>query len=347
MTITTEELPISAEYLEASLRFREIWIEYLHREKEAEEEIVNMFKILVDEGYSKTKAIQKIKEDHSDLKGFSTRTIYRQLPDEMKDIRLGRPNLSHDKLGETNNNNNKPLNYDYDDDSEKDENVINITTTYDLKDAETNEQSFVVDLPPPEPEVQDPKIIPFIGQLPKPVLRLAEKIELSPTKIKMIAEYSNKSILKDHPKIQKNLVEDIAPLTMDQTRIEISQAIRDLETGAIQKIEDQNSYVRDYDLREKIPKKVDRPKHPIEYFLELMDKIDEILYIGTGHKITRDDDVSSYEPKHIDATQKHRFAMLNEMDGRQINMLEDKFELLQDLTTAFTHEIDEVWKNKK
>ena len=71
------------------------------------------------------------------------------------------------------------------------------------------------------------------------------------------------------------------------------------------------------------------------------------MYIGTGYKITRDDDVSSYEPNHIAATQKHRFAMLNEMDDRQINMLVDKIEVLRDLLNAFNYEIDEVCKNKE
>ena len=115
-----------------------------------------------------------------------------------------------------------------------------------------------------------------MGQLPKPVLRLAEKIELSPTKLQLIVDYSNKSILKDHHQIQKDLVEVIAPLTIDQAKHTISQKIRDLEIGALVKT-GQDSYTLDYDNREKIPKKVDRVKHPIEYFLEIMDKIDEAI----------------------------------------------------------------------
>ena len=93
----------------------------------------------------------------------------------------------------------------------------------------------------------------------------------------MIANYSNKSVLKDHRPIQEDLVKSIAPLTIDQAKIEISQAIRDLETGAIKKIEGQSSYIIDHDVREKIPKKVDRVKHPIEYYLELVDKFKELM----------------------------------------------------------------------
>ena len=361
MTATTnkeEALPVPAEYIESSQRVELIWLEYLdieeekkHKEEEIKNEILYMLETLESHGYSRTKAIEKIVDDHKHLKGFSRRTIYRELPDEMKNNYIsGAKQLS--------NTENVP-NDTFNNLQEKDENIVNITTAYDLKDAETNtaeeideqqkeetkEPSIVVDLPPPEPEVQDPKIIPFVGQLPKPVLRIAEKIELSPTKLELLAKYSSTSVLRDHHQIQKRLVEDIAPLTIDQAKHTISQKIRDLETGATERIE--GSYYFDSTKREKIPNKVDRVKHPIEYFLEIMDKIDEVLYIGTGYKITRDDDITSYEPNHISATQKHRFAMLNEMDGRQINMLQDKIEVLRDLLNAFDYEIDEVWKNKK
>jgi hypothetical protein len=185
----------------------------------------------------------------------------------------------------------------------------------------------------------------LLSLLPKSVPRLAEKIELSPTKLELIANYSNKSILKDHRPIQEKLVKAIAPLTIDQAKVEISQTIRDLETGAIQKIEGQSSYVMDYTAREKIPKKVDRVKQPIEYYLELVDKINDVIYVGTGHKLTEDE--TYYEPNHIDATQRHRFAILNKLDEKQINMLVHHLGILDDLLDSFLHEIDESLKNKK
>ena len=83
-TTTNEELPTPSRYQEASIRFREAWLEYVDKEELVKFEIVNMVKILEKEGYSRTEAIQKIKADHNDLRGFSKATIYRQLPDEMK-----------------------------------------------------------------------------------------------------------------------------------------------------------------------------------------------------------------------------------------------------------------------
>ena len=163
-TITPEELPESAEYLEASLRFREIWLEYLHREEEAKDEIVNMFKILVDEGYSRTKAIQKIKEDHNDLKGFSKATIYRKLPDEMKqEYSLREMKSLNQQSGQQKGQDmiNKPLDVSF-------ETYETINTTSEFETPEDAEESpleikeettepLTIDIPPPEPELQIPK----------------------------------------------------------------------------------------------------------------------------------------------------------------------------------------------
>jgi len=344
--IKETELLIPIQYLESSQRLKWILQDIDESEEQAKHEILYMLKTLESYGYSRTRAIEQIENDHKHLKGFSRRTIYRVLPDEIKNKYIS----GAKQFNNTENVSNDTINNL----QEKDEHIVNITTSYDIKDVDTTtaeetvvEPSIIVDLPSPEPELQDPKIINFVGQLPKPVLRLAEKIQLSSTKLELLAKYSRTStILRDHHQIQKNLVEAIASLTIDKAKIVISQKIRDLETGALVRT-GQDSYTLAYDKREKIPKKPDTPKHPVLYFLELMDKIDEVLYIGTGYKITRDDDVSSYEPNHIAATQKHRFAMLNEMDGRQINMLQDKIEVLRDLLNAFDYEIDEVWKNKE
>ena len=43
-----------------------------------------MINILESNGYTRTKAIDKIVSDHKHLKGFSRMTIYRKLPDDMK-----------------------------------------------------------------------------------------------------------------------------------------------------------------------------------------------------------------------------------------------------------------------
>ena len=77
------DLPVSAEYQQSSQRFCIMWEELVDRGEKAGFEIVNMIRVLESNGYSRTKAIEKIILDHSHLKGFSRMTIYRKLPDNM------------------------------------------------------------------------------------------------------------------------------------------------------------------------------------------------------------------------------------------------------------------------
>ena len=79
-----KDLPVPAEYQQSSQRLCTIWEGLVDRWEKAGFEIVNMVRILESNGYSRSKAIEKIILDHSHLKGFSRMTIYRKLPDEMK-----------------------------------------------------------------------------------------------------------------------------------------------------------------------------------------------------------------------------------------------------------------------
>jgi hypothetical protein len=56
----------------------------MNHEERVKYEVVNLVKILEKDGYSRMKAVQKIINDHNDLKGFSKATIYRELPEDMK-----------------------------------------------------------------------------------------------------------------------------------------------------------------------------------------------------------------------------------------------------------------------
>jgi hypothetical protein len=89
----------------------------------------------------------------------------------------------------------------------------------------------------------------------------------------------------------------------------------------------------DYDLREKIPKKHDRVKHPLDYFLQFQCKtFPEMMYLLTGHKLTEDE--TDYEPNHVDNTEKHRQDMVNHLDERQKILLYDNAELLYDTLSS-------------
>ena len=158
------ELVLPIQYLESSQRLKWILQDIDESEEQAKHEILYMLETLESYGYSRTRAIEQIENDHKHLKGFSRRTIYRELPDEMK-----RKWIQLDE---------KPTNVSNDTFT----NVMeesSISNELQIREAEADEP-LIVDLPPPEPELQDPKVIDFVDQLPKPVLRFAEKIQLSP-----------------------------------------------------------------------------------------------------------------------------------------------------------------------
>lgn len=71
-------------YQEASTRFRIAYQHYREYRETVILETRTMFGALKLAGYTNKAAINKIAEDHIDLKGFSERSIYRNLPAEIK-----------------------------------------------------------------------------------------------------------------------------------------------------------------------------------------------------------------------------------------------------------------------
>ena len=84
MSNNNNEIVVSNRYSEAAIKFRMAWAEYMNHEERVKCEVVNLVKILENDGMTRTQAIQKIVNDHKDLEGFSQKTIYRKLPEDMK-----------------------------------------------------------------------------------------------------------------------------------------------------------------------------------------------------------------------------------------------------------------------
>jgi hypothetical protein len=135
-TTTSKDIIPPARYQEASIRFREAWLEYIDKETLVKFEIVNMVSILESNGYSRTHAIEKI-VDHNDLKGFSRRTIYRELPDNMKQSNSLRDLKQYGKQEQDSEVTYKDLDVSNDTNES-----INMTMGYDVKNAETVNDVF-------------------------------------------------------------------------------------------------------------------------------------------------------------------------------------------------------------
>jgi type IV secretory pathway VirB4 component len=184
------------------------------------------------------------------------------------------------------------------------------------------------------------KYLQIVIKLEPDVLKKAEAKGLNINKKNMLV---NKE-LNEQPNIQKSLIDEIAYKPEKEARVIVAQKIRDIETGALVKT-GKDSYTIDFDKREKVDKKIEREKYPIEYYFEFLDKIQEILHLATGHELTEDE--TDYEPNHIADTQRHRFAILNELNENQIYRLLDDLKMLDDLLGSFIHEIDETLNNNK
>jgi hypothetical protein len=185
---------IPAKYQEASIRFREVWLDYVDKEEQAKYEIVNMIKILEAEGFTRTRAIEKIVEDHNDLKGFSKRTIYREIPEEMKNKQLGRPNMSNDILVQPNNNNN------YEQLIEQ-ETTKTLPTAYEVKDAESTIGEAVDDVYGIEDEVEEEPNENNVIYDPSYVKGLEERIQELEKTLTVEATWEGKD--QDYPFIIK------------------------------------------------------------------------------------------------------------------------------------------------
>lgn len=169
-------------------------------------------------------------------------------------------------------------------------------------------------------------------QLNPSVQRKAKKFNLSLEKRIMLTN----SKLREHPTLQKILIEKIQGLSGKKARVEVNQYIRDLETGAL--LHDQGSYIWDYTAREKIDSKLRIERNAGQYYLDISEKIENLMYLLTHHKLARGE--SYYEPNHVEYSEKHRLDILKGLNGNEIDKLENDIMVLKDALNSFIDLID-------
>jgi len=83
---------------------------------------------------------------------------------------------------------------------------------------------------------------------------------------------------------------------------------------------------------------------PADFYIELRDKISEIIFLGTGIKPAENE--SYYEPNQVDDTERYRDDILKDLTKRELEILEHDFDILDDLMFSFLEKIHEALKNK-
>jgi hypothetical protein len=348
MTVVNQNLPIPAEYQQASQRFSIIWNEYVSKEEEAKNEVVNMVKILESIGYSRTKAFAKIISDHKHLKGFSRATLYRELPDTMKrkyessDI-IMLPYYS-DVSNETF-------------DEEEEETEIDDTTTNEIKfttkdvTAEVMEKlrlDSIMRKQRWDDEIRRNKIL---EQLPKEVVEYANKTGglsgLSTNKLELLI---NKR-LKPYPELQKHLIDKIIDKekTTDEIKITDNQAsdivhqtISDVEVGYL--TPDSTGKVFTYSgdplKRDLIKGNKTEVKDPTTAYFDIIKSIRKLCENLTGNKLEQ---IEKYTDDHFKYTKEYRQEIIRSIDDkRELIHLNNQMILIADYLDDFIPMIKEA-----
>jgi hypothetical protein len=148
--------------------------------------------------------------------------------------------------------------------------------------------------------------------------------------------------LRDHPKIVLNLVKKMQGLNRTQCRILVNQEIRDLETGAT--IQQGNSYIFDDSKREKVETKFLTERQPSQYFLDISQEINRLLYLVTGYQTKQGE--TYYDLNHIDNTQRHRTDLVKGLTKSELNYLEHNADMLSESLSSLLDIINEELKNR-
>ncbi len=232
------------------------------------------------------------------------------------------------------NNNNKKLRFpDYAEELIKNQATkSSIPTANEMKTGEEGDEEDEILDKDVEVEVEEPKIM--FNQPSKPVLRFAEKIELSLNKLKIVAN----PILNDHPKLQNELIRQIAYKTIDEARIIADQMIHDIQTGGLKR--DGNSYYYDESVREKLEMEI----RPTQYYLNLLRQMHKMLFTLTGHKLNRDE--YRYVEENVMYSNDHRCAIINELNELAIVTLDRDLRIVKMAVDNMLKYTEEKIKNQ-
>jgi len=162
-------------------------------------------------------------------------------------------------------------------------------------------------------KAEQQKVNEVYQQIDRSVQYQADKIELSPNKLKLI----NNKRLKEHPELQKSLVERVSGMSLKDTELEVFQAIRDLETGGDPK-------------NREIVKGGDKVVEPIQVaHIDVTKAIRQFIFRLTNQELTIDD--FEHYDKIINNTQKYRISLAKVANPRTLMSYEKDLVLAADI----------------
>lgn len=123
----------------------------------------------------------------------------------------------------------------------------------------------------------------IIDEMPDEIYDKALSIGLSEEKLTMIANANRR--LKDHPHLQKDLIQDIKDVSNDEAKVMVAQTVSEVETGYYEKVGNEGHYVIHDSQREKISLKEPVVQPPFLRLLDIEAATTKLLFNLTDHKL--------------------------------------------------------------
>lgn len=160
----------------------------------------------------------------------------------------------------------------------------------------------------------------LIGSVTEEVLDIIQEKNMSIDKARLLTHTK----LREHPQIQKQLVDEIQDHKASNARIIVQDKIKDLETGALTKDDDGQYFYRDT-VREQNKPEVE--KHPLQLYLDLMEDSNTMLKALTGHILTKGE--YKYTDKTITYSKDFRKKIVDDLRKRDAINLTENLELVK------------------
>jgi hypothetical protein len=179
-------------------------------------------------------------------------------------------------------------------------------------------------------------LLQLVVKLPETVLEKANKIGLSTNKKLLLTQKG----LEKHPRIQEDLVKDIAHMDLNDARNKVQQTARDLETGYLKPSSRGEVYLYgDPSKRDIIEKK---PKEDYATEFDVIHQCNEMIKVFTGRQLEKGE--FKYTKDILDKTKYERmYKIIKACNGdfRSLNSMYESISLITYLGNKMLKLLDE------
>lgn len=181
------------------------------------------------------------------------------------------------------------------------------------------------------------QLLQWVVQLERKVLEKADKNGLSRDQKILLTTKS----LRNHPKIQMELVNEMKEMSDDTSRARVEQVSSDLDTGYYQKTAG-GTYIID-NTTERQTKKDSKVLDPPDVrILDITAGINKFLYQMTGHKLSRGQ--HDYKIENIEYTKDYRLETIKVLSERDLVAFEEELKLVSKVSKETLGLISEEFK---